>query len=118
MLPQGPAGLFGTSVRELEPDVVVDMICFTLDSARHLIDALRGRIRHFLHCGTIWVHGHSVEVPTDEDQPRRPFGDYGIRKAAMTRLNAFESRSTRFKRLFESNCAFSRDSFSRFSEAL
>jgi nucleoside-diphosphate-sugar epimerase len=59
------------------------MICFTLDSARHLVEALRGRVGHFLHCGTIWIHGPSVEVPTVETQPRRPFGEYGIQKAAI-----------------------------------
>lgn len=29
------------------------------------------------------MHGHSVTVPTTEDARRRPFGDYGIRKAAI-----------------------------------
>lgn len=77
------AGTFGARVRELEPDVVIDLICFTLDSARHLVTALDGRVRHFLHCGTIWVHGPSAVVPTTEDAPRRPFGDYGVQKAAI-----------------------------------
>lgn len=77
------AGTFGQRVRALEPDVVVDMICFTLESARHLVEALEDQIQHFLHCGTIWVHGPSVAVPTTEEQPRRPFGDYGIQKAAI-----------------------------------
>jgi nucleoside-diphosphate-sugar epimerase len=77
------AGTFGARVRDLAPDVVIDLICFTLDSARHLVDALDGRVRHFLHCGTIWVHGPSVEVPTTEEAPRRPFGDYGVGKAAI-----------------------------------
>jgi nucleoside-diphosphate-sugar epimerase len=77
------AGTFGARVRDLEPDVVIDLICFTLDSARQLVDALDGRVRHFLHCGTIWVHGPSVEVPTTEEAPRRPFGDYGVQKAAI-----------------------------------
>ena len=39
--------------------------------------------RAFLHCGTIWVHGPSVEVPTTEAAPRTAFGDYGQRKAAI-----------------------------------
>lgn len=77
------AGTFGTRVRDLDPDVVIDLICFTVDSARHLVDALAGRVRHFLHCGTIWVHGPSAEVPTTEDAPRRPFGEYGVAKAAI-----------------------------------
>ena len=77
------AGTFGARVRDLEPDVVIDLICFTLDSARHLVDTLEGRVRHLLHCGTIWVHGPSAQVPTTEDAPRRPFGDYGVQKAAI-----------------------------------
>jgi nucleoside-diphosphate-sugar epimerase len=77
------AGTFGQKIRDLRPDIVIDMICFTEASARHLVEALRGQVRHFLHTGTIWVHGPSVEVPTTEMQPRRPFGDYGIRKAAI-----------------------------------
>ncbi len=76
-------GTFGVKVQELEPDVVIDMICFTLDSARQMVDALQGRVQHFLHCGSIWVHGPSVQVPTTEQQPRRPFGEYGVQKAAI-----------------------------------
>ena len=77
------AGTFGQQILDLAPDVVIDMICFTPRSAQHLADALQGRIQHFLHCGTVWVHGPSVEVPTTETQPRRPFGQYGIDKAAI-----------------------------------
>jgi nucleoside-diphosphate-sugar epimerase len=79
------AGTFGTRVRELRPDVVVDLICFTEDSARQLTEALAGQVRHLLHCGTVWVHGPSAAVPTREDAPRHPFGEYGIRKAAIER---------------------------------
>jgi nucleoside-diphosphate-sugar epimerase len=76
-------GTFGAAIAELKPDIVIDMICFTLASAQHLADALSGRVQHFLHCGTVWVHGPSVTVPTTEMQPRRPFGEYGIQKAAI-----------------------------------
>ncbi len=76
-------GTFGGKVRDLKPDIVIDMICFTLKSAEHLAEALQGRVSHFLHCGTIWVHGHSVAVPTTESAPRRPFGEYGMQKAAI-----------------------------------
>ncbi len=90
------AGEFGNRIAALQPDVVIDLICFTPESARHLTEALRGRIQHFLHCGTIWVHGHSVEVPTTEDQPRRPFGEYGCRKAAIEKYLLDEARLTGF----------------------
>jgi nucleoside-diphosphate-sugar epimerase len=90
------AGTFGSRVRELRPDVVIDLICFRLESARHLVEALRGQVQHFLSCGTIWVHGPSVEVPTTEAQPRRPFGEYGIQKAAIEAYLLEEARRNGF----------------------
>lgn len=90
------AGIFGSQVAALDPDIVIDMICFNLESARQLVEALRGRVLHFLHCGTIWVHGHSTVVPTTEDLPRRPFGEYGIQKAAIEAYLLHESRQNGF----------------------
>ena len=77
------SGQFGKKVLELKPDVVIDLICFTLESTKQLVESLEGRIQHFISCGTIWVHGHSKEVPATEEQSRSPFGDYGIQKAAI-----------------------------------
>lgn len=77
------SGTFGTRIADLRPDVVIDLICFQLESAKQLVEALRGEVQHLLHCGTIWVHGPSVEVPTSETQPRKPFGEYGVAKAAI-----------------------------------
>jgi len=89
-------GTFGAQIRDLRPDAVIDMICFTLDSARHLAEALRGSVQHFLHCGTIWVHGPSTVVPTTEAAPRRPFGEYGIQKAAIEAYLLDEARRNGF----------------------
>lgn len=75
--------IFGSQIQKLSPDVVIDLICFTLDSAKNLVEALDGKVQHFLHCGTTWVHGHSELVPTVETQKRNPFGQYGINKAAI-----------------------------------
>ncbi len=86
------AGTFGKRVRALHPDVVIDMICFKLESARRLVEALRGEVQHFLHCGTIWVHGPTVSAPATEEQPRRPFGEYGIQKAAIEAYLLDEAR--------------------------
>ncbi|MBV8813312.1 MAG: NAD-dependent epimerase/dehydratase family protein [Verrucomicrobia bacterium] len=85
-------GEFGRQIASLEGDVVIDLICFTLSSATQLVEALRGKVQHFLHCGTIWVHGPSVVVPTSEEQPRRPFGEYGIQKAAIEAYLLREAR--------------------------
>jgi len=90
------AGNFGAQIRALAPEAVMDLICFTPESARELVEALRGQVRHFLHCGTIWVHGHSVQVPTTEVQPRQPFGEYGIHKAAIEKYLLAEAQRTGF----------------------
>jgi nucleoside-diphosphate-sugar epimerase len=90
------AGTFGAQIRELRPDAVIDLICFTLDSARQLVEALRGSVGHLLHCGTIWVHGPSAVVPTTESQPRRPFGEYGIQKAKIEAYLLDEARRSGF----------------------
>src|SRR5680860_783184 len=76
-------GNFGERIRELRGEVVIDLICFTPDSAKLMVDALFGEIKHFIHCGTMWVHGHSERVPTQESQERKPFGAYGLGKAAI-----------------------------------
>jgi nucleoside-diphosphate-sugar epimerase len=77
------AGRFGERIAKLDADAVIDLTCYQLHSAQQLVEPLRGTGAHLLHCGTIWVHGPSVEVPTTEAEPRRAFGDYGQRKAAI-----------------------------------
>ena len=37
-------GTFGTAIAELKPEIVVDNICFTLDSATQLAEALIGKL--------------------------------------------------------------------------
>jgi len=86
------AGKFGKRIADLDLHTVIDLTCYKPESARHLVDALRGRIEHLLHCGTIWVHGHSVEVPTTEETPRSAFGEYGISKQAIEEYLLEESR--------------------------
>jgi nucleoside-diphosphate-sugar epimerase len=87
------AGTFGKRVAALEPDVVVDMICFTPDSAAALVEAIRGRSGHLIHCGTIWRYGPSVKQPMREDDTSPPFGEYGTQKAAIAELLAAETAS-------------------------
>jgi nucleoside-diphosphate-sugar epimerase len=89
-------GTFARRIADLKPDVVVDLICFTESSAAQMVEALRGKIQHFLHCGTIWVFGHSTIVPATEDLPMRPFGDYGIQKAAIETYLLAEARRSGF----------------------
>lgn len=79
-------GVFGERVAALAPDAVVDMVCFTPESARQLVDALRPSRPLLVHCGTIWVHGPVKRVPVTEDEPRTAYGEYGTGKAAIEAL--------------------------------
>jgi nucleoside-diphosphate-sugar epimerase len=80
------AGTFAARVAALDADVVVDMVCFTLEAAQALVDGLRGRVGHLIHCGSIWRHGISLKVPVTEDAGTEPFGTYGVQKAAIARF--------------------------------
>lgn len=91
-------GTFGETVRETDPDAVIDLICYDPESAKRIVDALRGEISHFLHCGTIWIHGPPRVVPTTEAMPRsrRPLGEYGKNKAEIERYLLDEARRNGF----------------------
>ena len=80
------AGAFGERIAALAPDAVVDMVCFTPESARQLLDALRPSRPLLLHCGSIWVHGPVARVPVTEDEPRTAYGEYGSGKVAIEAL--------------------------------
>jgi nucleoside-diphosphate-sugar epimerase len=87
------AGTFAERVVALEADVVVDLVCFTLESAEALVAGLRGHVGHLIHCGSIWRHGVSLKVPVTEDNGTEPFGDYGVQKAAIARFLQAETES-------------------------
>ena len=80
------AGTFGARIAGLQPDAVVDLICFSPGSAAHLVEALRPARPLLVHCGTIWVHGRTGRVPVTEAEPRTAFGEYGVAKAAIEAL--------------------------------
>jgi len=79
-------GVFGERVAVLGADAVIDMLCFTPESAQQLVDALRPARPLLVHCGTIWVHGPAQRVPVTEDEPRTAYGEYGTGKAAIEAL--------------------------------
>lgn len=89
-------GTFGAAIAALEGDIVIDMICFTQPSAQHLVEALRGKVQHFIHCGTIWVYGQNTVIPATEDQPVNGFGAYGSQKAEIETYLLAEARRTGF----------------------
>ncbi|MFU3882731.1 NAD-dependent epimerase/dehydratase family protein, partial [Pseudomonas aeruginosa] len=90
------SGVFGSHIADLRPDIVVDLISFDLPSTQGLVEALRGKVEHFLHCGTIWVYGHLEAVPADEAAPLHPYGEYGVNKAAIEKWLLREARLSEF----------------------
>src|SRR5580765_8394968 len=72
---QDADGAFGDTVVALKPDVVVDLVCFTHESATALVEALRGKVDHLVHCGSRWRYGASRKLPIAEcsDSAGAPF---------------------------------------------
>ena len=83
---------FGAAIAAQSPEVVIDMICFTPAQHQALAASLRGKVSHFIHIGTIWVHGRPGPSPTREEDPRHPFGDYGINKSLLEDMILSEAR--------------------------
>lgn len=86
-------GTFAGTIAALRPEVLVDMISFTLASTQKLVAELHSSVGHFVHCGTIWVYGHNRAVPATESDPLNPFGDYGTQKAAIESWLLGEARA-------------------------
>ncbi len=95
-LPEEAAGTFGGRIVSLGGDAVIDLVCFTVASVRQIVEALSGKVGQYLFCGTIWVHGPGTVVPTTEAAPRRPFGEYGVQKAAIEAWLLAMARATGF----------------------
>ncbi|WP_459804927.1 NAD-dependent epimerase/dehydratase family protein [Herbidospora sp. RD11066] len=79
-------GTFGDTVAALNPEVVVDLVCFTLESAVALVERLRDEVGHLLHCGSIWRYGPSHATPISEGMGTAPLGDYGTQKDLIARM--------------------------------
>jgi nucleoside-diphosphate-sugar epimerase len=79
-------GAFGALVAGHRPGAVIDLTCFMPDSARHMLQALRGGGAHLLHCGSVWAYGPRSGAPLDETAPRAPYGVYAEWKAQIEAL--------------------------------
>jgi len=67
----------------VEADVVVDLIGYTPEQNDMMVAAFKGRIDHFINCGSIWAYGPSLRVPHLEHYPRIPQSKYGKDKTAV-----------------------------------
>lgn len=76
-------GTWFQRMSKIQTDAVIDLICYTPEQNETMYRAFRGRIAHFIHCGTIWSYGPSEKVPYEEHFPRKPIDTYGINKAMI-----------------------------------
>ncbi|MFC1479309.1 NAD-dependent epimerase/dehydratase family protein [Planctomycetota bacterium] len=76
-------GTFTHRLKELEPDILIDIMSYSIDNAKPIVEGLTGHISHFLAAGTLWVHGYGIQQPITEEAERTAVGNYGIEKAKM-----------------------------------
>jgi nucleoside-diphosphate-sugar epimerase len=89
-------GSFGSRVATLNADIVVDMILFKLEEAKQLVEALSGKIEHYLFCSSIWVYGHATTVPSVETDRTNAIDEYGVNKAKIERWLLQQARRDGF----------------------
>jgi nucleoside-diphosphate-sugar epimerase len=89
-------GSFGPRIADLSADIVVDMISFELEGTQQLVEAVRGKIEHYLFCSTIWVYGHATTVPSVETDPTNAIDAYGVNKAKIERWLLQQARRDGF----------------------
>ncbi|NQX13414.1 NAD(P)-dependent oxidoreductase [Microbacteriaceae bacterium VKM Ac-2855] len=80
---QDADGSFGGTVLAQHPDAVIDLLSFTLDSTAALVEAIRGRVEHLVHCGSLWRYGPSLKLPISEGQGTPAIDEYGRQKEAI-----------------------------------
>ncbi len=76
-------GKWAERLTAIQCDAVVDLISFNTQQNQFLADAFKGRIKHFLHCGSIWAYGPSNRIPHLEEYPHHPKSQYGKDKTAI-----------------------------------
>jgi nucleoside-diphosphate-sugar epimerase len=76
-------GRLAALIDDQKPGAVVDIMCYTSESAEAMLAALAGRNVHLVHVGTAWVYGAAGQVPTPETFRGEPLNDYARRKLAI-----------------------------------
>ncbi|MCI4438535.1 NAD-dependent epimerase/dehydratase family protein [archaeon] len=76
-------GKWQKRMSEVDADVVIDLIAYTPEQNRIVVESVKDHVSHFIHCGTIWSYGPSSRVPYKEYYPRKPITEYGKMKAKI-----------------------------------
>ena len=70
-------GTWAKRMAGIDVDVVMDLICYHPEQAVTMYEAFKGRILHYIQCGSIWAYGPPERVPYEEWFARHPMDDYG-----------------------------------------
>jgi nucleoside-diphosphate-sugar epimerase len=76
-------GRFAGAIAKLEPDILIDMICFRVESMEMLTAVLKHKLKHYLACGSIWIHERITCPPVRVEEDRNATDDYGHHKNLM-----------------------------------
>ncbi|EOH93066.1 NAD-dependent epimerase/dehydratase family protein [Enterococcus pallens] len=88
---------FSQKIADLNADVVVDLINFTLKDVKSMVEALREtNLSHYLYCSSIWAHGRAELVPADPNGVKHPLDEYGCQKYQSEQYLKKEFRTTGF----------------------
>ncbi len=88
---------FNEKIAALAADVVIDLICFTLDEVKGLVQALKKtQLSHYLYCSSIWAHGRAESLPADPNGQKFPLDEYGSQKYASEKYLKQEYRTNQF----------------------
>jgi nucleoside-diphosphate-sugar epimerase len=68
--PDGVRTEWQSLLQEISADYVIDLIAYEARSTQQTIEALRGRVRHFVNIGSGWRFGEPQTLPT-----RSPYGE-------------------------------------------
>lgn len=88
---------FNQKIADLNADVVIDLICFTLEDVKKLVESLKPtNLSHYLYCSTIWTHGRAEILPADPNGLKYPIDEYGIQKYESEKYLKHEFRVNGF----------------------
>lgn len=90
-------GKFEKAIAEMNPDIVIDLINFELESTHKMVEVLgTTNLSHYLYCSSIWTHGLAGIVPATEDMVKFPIDEYGKKKLESEGYLQAEYRRTGF----------------------
>ena len=95
-------GTFGKYICDMKPDIICDLISFTMDDAKCLCEAMMAddyiaKNTMLVWIGTIWIYGYKQESPMDEEHQRKAITNYGRRKAEIEKYIIDLARNKKFK---------------------